>query len=417
MNFKGEIDRELIRRKGGSSRFAKLRIEVPAADAGHERAPLNIAIVIDRSGSMSGEKITFAREAAMQVVRTLGSRDRFSVVCYDNEIDILVPSTLADAEAKAAAERAIRTLDARGTTNLCEGWMQGCKQIAEFLDDEQFGRCLLLSDGLANQGITDPRTILEHVVALQRRQVSTSTFGIGADFDEVLMKSMAERGGGNFYFIESAGQIPEYVARELGENLEVVARDAVLRVRAPARTTVESLNDYPVSQQNGEWIIELGSLVSRQLLEPVVRFIFPAGVKGETAEVELMLDDRDGAMAGSSLAFTFRYAGSRDTDGQPRNRAVDRVVARLFAARAMQQALALNRDGDCSRAQKVLRDAAARIRRYAGEDPEILAVISELEAKERRLAFQLDPMARKRMYASEWRSMKLRDVNDMAMRW
>ena len=164
-----------------------------------ERLPLNVAIVLDRSGSMGDDrKFTLAREAIQQALDMLRPEDRCSLVVYDTQIDVLTPSSFATAEVKHATLTRLENVGPRGGTDLGGGWLRGCEQVAEFLENERVSRCLLLTDGLANHGITDRDALAHHAGELRRRGVVTSTFGVGADFDERLLRDMAHEGGGSF---------------------------------------------------------------------------------------------------------------------------------------------------------------------------------------------------------------------------
>lgn len=147
------IDRNLIRTAGSSRRYVLVDVEAPEAPVREGRVPVNIALVIDRSGSMGRSKISLARKAAVQAVRMLRPEDRFSVVIYDDAVDVLVSSTEATPEARDAAIRLLRGVEARSGTDLSTGWLTGCEQVAAHLRQEAVGKVLLLSDGLANRGI------------------------------------------------------------------------------------------------------------------------------------------------------------------------------------------------------------------------------------------------------------------------
>ena len=220
MTFELLADRTLIDAESASTRHVLVRIQAPAAEGESERLPVNLAFVLDRSGSMQGEKIRLAREATLNAIRTLRERDRFSVVTYDDEVEVIVPATAATTEARHEAERRLREVTARRTTDLCGGWLAGCEQVARGLDEGGVGRCLLLTDGLANVGVTDHDELVGHARELAARSVETTTFGVGRDFDERLLDDMADAGAGNFYFIEGAAQIPDFIASEVGEALE-----------------------------------------------------------------------------------------------------------------------------------------------------------------------------------------------------
>jgi len=416
MTFDALPDRTLVRTRGGSRRYVRLLIEAPAALESRPRPLLNLAVVVDRSGSMHGDKIERARDAARQAVRKLRDGDRLSVIAYDDRIDLLLPSVAVEAAARRAAEDAISRLEARGTTNLCEGWLRGCEQAGHHLEADRLARALLLSDGLANQGITSAQEIASHAAALRERGVSTSTFGIGEDFDEVLLARMAEAGGGNFYYVESAAQIPGFVASEVGESLDVVARDASIVVRAPEGVAVRSLNGYTVSGSRGHWRVGLGALVSRQQLEPVIELLFPPRSRGETATIDLSLNDADGSLDATPVSLTFRYASDQKNDLQPRDVEVDREVARLFAASAGREALRLNRDGRYDAARKTMLACARHIAGYAGDDPKLNEALKGVQEGTKRFGWKMPEITRKRAYSDSLYAMKMRGARGRSLR-
>jgi Ca-activated chloride channel family protein len=264
--MQSQVDRPLIRARGGSRRHWVITLAAPAAqtEGDRRRKPVNAAVVLDRSGSMAGGKILLAREAARKALSLLASTDRFSLVAYDHEVDVLVPSTIVGPETLDLAFRRLEEVEARGATNLGSGWLTGCEQVAQHLGEESVGKCLLLTDGLANAGITGAETLAHHARELRQRGVLTSTFGIGRDFDERLLESMATQGGGNFYYVEAPAQIPDFLASEMGETLEVVARDVRLQVAAPPGVEVRLLSDYPTQEAGSGLVCLLSSLVARQ---------------------------------------------------------------------------------------------------------------------------------------------------------
>ena len=273
--FRARTDRRYIRTNGHSERFVLVEITAPPARKDQPRPPVNLAFVLDRSGSMAGDKIRLARAAVEASLARLHPTDRFALVTYDDQIDVVWPGSPATAEARQAALARLAEIDARGSTDLGGGWLRGCEQVASALSADGVNRCLLLTDGLANVGITDGNELTSHATELLARGVSTTTFGVGADFDEVLLSAMATAGGGNFYYISSAAQIADYVTSEVGEALEVVARDVAVELTTREDVAVESLTPYPVERHGARTVVRLGALVSEQVSQVVLRLKLP----------------------------------------------------------------------------------------------------------------------------------------------
>jgi Ca-activated chloride channel family protein len=396
-------DRRFIRTGDRSNRFLLIEVEAPAAEHRPSgRPPVNLAFVLDRSGSMGGPKIATARDAVEEAINRLRPDDRFAVVAYDDQIEVVAESSLASSDARRRAVDALRRIDARNSTNLGDGWLRGCEQVSRHLAENGVNRTLLLTDGLANVGMTDPAELQGHAAELRRRGVSTSTFGVGADFDERLLQAMADAGGGHFYFIESAAQIRDHITGEVGESLDVVARDVKVRIGVPEGVSVESLSPVATERRStsagSETLLSLGDLISGQRVSLVVRLNFPHGTLGQSVPVDVGIADRDGVFAGGAAqtaAVAFDYADDRQNDLQSRDRDVDRAVARTFAAKVRLEALDLNRRGMFREASARLGAVAKRIRDYAAGDDELLRIVAELETDRPTMAAPMAAMASK----------------------
>jgi Ca-activated chloride channel family protein len=409
-------DRRLIRPRWHSKRFVIARVTAPEDDRTGERSPVNLAFVLDRSGSMDGQKLRLAVQAVEEAVGRLTASDRLSVVTYDHEVQTIVRGTSATVEARAQALQVLRSVRAGGTTDLSGGWLAGCEQVADALMAEGVNRCLLLTDGLANRGITDHGELAHHAAQLRARGVSTSTFGVGNDFDEALLQSMAASGGGAFYYIENAAQIRDLIASEVGETLEVVARGVTLELLLPESVRVESLGAFPARGGTGRVDIELGDLVSGQQVEVPLRVSFGFGEVGDMLPAVLRLSDRDGVLDGSSARLAWQYADDRANDAQPRDREVDRQVAGIFAARARQRAVELNRCGEYQHASEELKATAKKIRGYAGSDPELGTIINGLLQEAEAFGHVMFESQRKAVFASNAYALRSRDIQGKARR-
>jgi Ca-activated chloride channel family protein len=420
MTFVVLTDRNLIRAESRSTRYILARVTAPTAPRRGERLAVNVGIVLDRSGSMSDErKFTLARQAVEQALGMLRREDRFSLVVYDDKVDVLSPSSFATADVKRRTLAALAEIEPRGSTDLCAGWLRGCEQVSEFLDGQRVSRCLLLTDGLANHGITGRDEIAHHAGQLRQRGIATSTFGVGADFDERLLRDMAHEGGGNFYFIEGAAQIPGILTGELGEALEVTMRNASLVVRPNGGERVEVLNRFRSRRVDdlGELRVELGDLVSDQTLDVVLEVRFPRGEIGAAAGVAVDLQTAGEAVPGATSSLRWTYATHAENDAQPRNREVDRAVAQVYVARARAEATEANRNDRLEHAREVLEATANRIGGYAGDDAELLGLMRSLSHDVKTYAeTRMSPMLLKASFCVAESSAKGRDSLNRARR-
>jgi len=401
-------DRTLVRAAGGSVRHLHLRLVAPPR-AGRARPSVQIAFVIDRSGSMSGSPLELAKQATSDALAFLDARDRFAVVAFDDQVTTPVPPTPADPAAVAFARERIRGLAAGGSTALAEGWLTGCAHIGA-ADAGMIARCLLLTDGHANVGESSPTALAHHAAELRRRGVVTTTFGLGAGFSEELLHTMAASGGGNFYFIEHPTQIRDFFTSELGEALEIVSRDVRVTV-AGAGIKVEPLVAFVVEPGRigdvSGAAVRVGDLSADQVIDMIIALRFGDGAIGEARPVaiEVAADGRAAAQA----EVVFHVAGHGDNDRQARTLEVDRLVAAAHAARTRQEAIRDNREGRLERAKQRLLRAAQKVAAYAGSDPELILIQRELERDAERYAQDLGEIARKRAHHGSTSSLRGRD--------
>lgn len=391
MQLSLRTDRQLIRGGARSTRYLMISLTAPVAPPRTERPPVNVGLVLDRSGSMDGErKFTLARDAVEQSLRLLRESDTFTLVVYDGQVDVLMPPTPASADAKRTALQRLAEVQPRGCTDLHAGWNAGALGLVERVRAEKGAvtRLLLLTDGLANEGITDPYALTRRAHEMRTLGVATTTFGVGADFDERLLRDMAHEGGGQFYFVETPAQIPDLLTSELGEALEVVRRDVALQIELPEGAEAECLNRFRTVRAAGdnELRMELGDLTSGQEVCAVVRVRFPRGENGMVTGVRVSVASADPLAREAEQTLLWQYASHAENDAQPRDRVVDREVARLFAARARAEATESNRRGDYDRARHVLEATARRIQGYTFGDRELQQLRLELLREVRHFA-------------------------------
>ncbi|MEP7076011.1 MAG: VWA domain-containing protein [Acidobacteriota bacterium] len=221
-----------------------VRITTPANESTNNRRPkINVSLVLDRSGSMSGSKLDGAKDAAKYCVDQLLATDRLSTVIFDDEIDVLIPSQ--HLENKEKLKRAIASVQANGSTALHQAWVRGGLQVSEHIERDAVNRVLLITDGQANVGETNVDRIVEQTAALAAKGVTTSTIGIGADFNEDLLMPMAEAGQGNAWHVQEPQDMVKIFATELQGLVNQIGHRVRLNVKPAERVTVaEVLNDF-----------------------------------------------------------------------------------------------------------------------------------------------------------------------------
>jgi len=253
-------------------------VRVPKLKFDSSRTPLNLALVLDMSGSMQGMKFQNVLQAAEQLINKLGPQDILSIIAYSSEVEVLFESQ--PVENKEVLIQMLRELNADGLTNLSGGLRAGFDQVFTQAGSEYLNRVLLFSDGLANRGVIDPQEILQLASeSYEKTGVGLSTFGVGLDYNEDLMQSLSENGG-NYYFIEKSGDIKGILVKELNGLLEVGAKDLQLSITYPSVLKLDRVYGYEYKAIGKNKIrVDLGHGYSEEKKSLVFRFILPKGVR------------------------------------------------------------------------------------------------------------------------------------------
>jgi Ca-activated chloride channel family protein len=209
-----------------------LAIDVVAPQLeGAPRLPVNLALVIDRSGSMSGEKIDHAKAAAQEVISALTEKDRLTIVHYGSDA-VASESALVTAANAQRLRDFVSAIEDGGGTNISAGMELARRSLDLGRDAFTIHRVMLLSDGQPTEGITDPAALLGQASALRRAGLTVSAIGIGADFNEDLMEQLAERGSGGYAFLNRAEALTPVLRRDLGQAATLLARDVELIIKS-----------------------------------------------------------------------------------------------------------------------------------------------------------------------------------------
>lgn len=417
MQVRATPDRTLIREGGGSSRYVHLQVCAPAAIQDKVRDPVRVGFALDRSGSMAGEKLELASRAVIDALELLEERDEFNVVFFDGHVDTIAGQAAATPTAKGQARRACERVRSGGSTNLAGGWAQACANLSTVQRPETLNLCVLLTDGMANVGESDPTVLAVHARNLRKLGVVTTCIGVGEGFHEELLKGMADAADGRFYFASEANQLKAIMATEVGEALEVVARAVALEIAPRNGGRLEALGTFRAAWTGQALRIELGDLCSRQQLDTVLRVVCPPGHAGEALCLDIRLLDGHGRELSAAQQVTLTYASGAQNDRQPRDRAVDRLVAQHYADRARMEAVPLNRNGDYAQARAALHQVADRIARYAGEDDELRELVRELMREGLDYSRPMQELQRKQEYSSAAGRTKSRSPDGSSTRY
>ncbi len=372
-----------------------------------DRTALNLAVVIDRSGSMGGAKLESVKGAVHALFGSLEPADTFSLVAFADRVDPLLPPATVS-ELREVAPAAIAALRSGGQTNLSGGYEQGGAFAARKLSPRRLTRVLLLTDGQANVGIIDPARLAQVVDRFREQGITTTTIGVGADYNEELLGRMAERGGGATYFLRTAAEAGAVFAEELGDLRSVDAGDVTVRfVPAVAGVRVDQLNTYAVAD-DGAW--RMGDLYgnqSRHLVLEIAAAELAAGDDGRAAvgHVEITWRKAVGAgfeSASCTLPVSVGLAPRAELAGVCPDREVTLQAAYLVAARALAGAMELADETRFDEAADLLEGYASRLDGLALDDETLDRRVADL--RQRAVAMRdererfYNPQQRKMMY-------------------
>lgn len=290
MHVNAHLDLDVVAIEQANEVTLMLELDAPPAPQSQPRPPAAVQVVLDRSGSMSGERLDAAKDAIVALTDRLDPSDSLGVVAFDDEVQLVLPARTLDGPNRAAARAAVERVLPGGMTNLSAGLLRGLQE-ARRAAGEGGATLILLSDGHANQGETDA-TLLRRVAASGRDQgITTSTVGIGLGYDELLLSELAGGGQGNHVFAEQGDAAAAAVAGEVDGLLSKTVQAASLLIR-PAGS-VESLtvwNDLPGNRVPGGIMVEIGDLWASEQRKLVLTFSVPAMAAlglAEIAELEL----------------------------------------------------------------------------------------------------------------------------------
>ena len=349
---------------GGAAETAYLKIGLTGVrKKSVERAPINLAIVIDSSSSMSGKKMEEAKSAAAMTVERLAPGDYLSVVTYGSTVRVIVPAR--PVRNKSAIQAAIRAIGPSGQTALFAGVSKGAGELREFFNRKYVNRLVLLSDGMANVGPSSPGELAELGRSLGKEGIAVTTFGLGLGYNEDLMAQLALASDGNHAFIENAEQLAVFFDREFDDVMSVVAQAVDVRVEfGDGARPVRVLGRDALIDGNTLTLRlnQLHAAHEKDVLLEVALAPIPTGKRRRVADVAVNYDDRHGNRLRAERAVFVRATGSQKRANAAVDRGVLVAATELIANEQSKTALALRDAGKVKEARRVLERNARFLR-------------------------------------------------------
>jgi Ca-activated chloride channel family protein len=376
-----------------------------------QRTPLSLSLVIDRSGSMRGHKLQAAKACAADLVARLDAADEVGIVVYDDAADTLLPLMPAG-PARQQIDMALAAFESGGSTNLHGGWLAGAQQVAPRTGPGRLCRVVLLSDGLANNGETDPSRICEQVRELAHSGVTTTTVGLGEGFNEALMTEMANAGQGNALYGYRAEDLAEAFESEIGLPSHLAWRDVRL-LTGSATSRWALLNDYQ-RNADGQWAlpsIAAGAEAWACFSVPIDSAVCAQARSRQGKAFHVTVQALDGN--GQPCTFKASLPALPVVDAarwhaMGADELVQRRLTELRAARLQRRARAAADDGNWAEAERMLNEVEA----LAADHPWIQQTVQQTHA----LLTRRDRMrfGKEMLYASRSMSQRLAEADEGA---
>jgi Ca-activated chloride channel family protein len=398
-----ELGHSVIDTKSSDRVYLRLSLKTLAAKERKDRAPINVAIVVDRSGSMSGDRLAAAKKGAHAALERLGSDDIVSLVSYNHEVDVLREAKKVGSE-RSKIESAIEQLSASGTTALFAGVKEGGEQVKAYRSDMQVNRVVLLSDGLANVGPSTPSELATLGRELAGKGITVSTIGLGLEYNEDLMQRLAAASDGNHVFVERPSDLAEIFDREFGDALSIAARDIIINIECKDGFKPKRVLGREADISGSRITLKLNQLQVDNERYVVVELEAPAGRTagardGEVASVDVdYLNLESGSRASAKANVNARFSDDAKEAEASVNKSVMSQVTEQVATENSERAVELRDKGDVTAAKKVLEENALYLNRQkdtlsagvAAAPQSSISALGRLEEKNREAAENLE---------------------------
>jgi Ca-activated chloride channel family protein len=371
--------------KAGEQQKNYLRIALNGCEPkrSENRNPVNVAFVIDRSGSMAGPRIAQAREAAILAIKRLDQNDIASVVIFDNQVDVLAPAQpVADHDYFIDL---IRRVGVRGSTAIYDGVMEGAREVRKFKGAQRLNRIVLLSDGLANVGPKLPSEFAKLGRDLLAEGISVSTIGLGLDYNEDLMLQLARASDGNHAFASAPNDLIQIFNREFDDVLASCAQTVSIDVELKPGVRVVRALSRDGSVDGGRAQFTLNQVYAATEHYVLLELEFDGKTTMDEQDlgrvhVEYTVPDSAGRQA-LDASISGRFTASADEVKAGQDKTVMEAVVQQVTRERAQMAVKLRDEGKRGEAAKLFQQNADEIGAFLATAPKPSPALQSLQGQ------------------------------------
>jgi Ca-activated chloride channel family protein len=366
LRLTAQLDRQYLNSQSGGEAYLKIDLVADGGENERHRVPVNAVLILDRSGSMAGEKIERARDAARALVQSLGGDDRLSIVEFSSGAHVLVPSTEVTGGVRERVLAAVDALYAGGGTNMSSAFDLAAPELAAGHNPRRIDKVFLASDGQANEGVYDRASLLK-LASRDFGGATLSTFGLGQDYDEDFMNALAAQNGGRARYIASPEVLTGAFRDEFSRAASMVARDVRVNVQGLAGAKIERVLGY---EMDGGWV-RLPDFAAGEERRVLAKIALPANGKGNTelAAVQLAFDDARGSAQHAQTTAAAQFTEEARLFNQPAGPAA-LEGAKVEMAETAQRAAMLREDGKRDEAEQAMQS----LDKVAADQPALAAM-------------------------------------------
>lgn len=413
VTIKNKIQKNYIPESGEKSFFVLFEMVGDQVEV-TKRVPLNLSLVLDRSGSMHGRPLELCKEAVKYVIGKLSDKDILSLVVFDNEVQTTFsPQRVTN---KEHLFHKVDTIQTGGMTNLCGGLVTGAEHVLNLKTDEFVNRVVILSDGQANEGITNPDEMYKITSDMQKKGLSFTTMGVSNHFNEELMAGIANNGIGNYYYIPSVDKIPSVFQKELQSLFTVIAKDITLTLKMKNGVKIENVFGYSFQGEGDTVKLALGDLFAGDKKSVLMECTIPNAMIGSLDLFDVEWSFLDVASDGEEKSVPFSKSVEVTNDESKLSEAEDQAIAIqreiTMNALVLEEALKDMDNGDISTGQEKILSNARRMKELGESLDNEELILNSSRAFEQMKNFTFDAKSRKELHFQKEVQMKRNSKNN-----